>query len=151
LFIYFSVPGRKPGKFLGQDMLPSIILHGYYYRYKVRSKSEILCGAKRRQNDEAQAGASKKKVGNMRQVYCVTKKKFFATATPEEMKRQLRFNESKDKEDLEDLHRILQCRLRSEKFSKFRSMAYFEPHLHKYRYLLENNADSIANFLVNTF
>lgn len=47
-----SVPGRKPGKFLGQDTLPGTIIHAYYYRYKVRSmQAGILRRAKRTRED----------------------------------------------------------------------------------------------------
>jgi hypothetical protein len=60
-------------------MLPGTILHAYYYRYKVRMlQAGILTGAKRIQNnpDEKVSEAEKQ-----RQVYCVTKRKFFSKAT----------------------------------------------------------------------
>jgi hypothetical protein len=91
-------------------MLPSTILNGYYYRYKVRLHSEgILSSAKRIQDDPS---GSICRAAKHRQVYCVTKRKFFATASPDELKRELVFNEGQDEEEKEDMHRILQCRIR---------------------------------------
>lgn len=45
-----------------------------------------------------------------RQVYCVTKTRFFSTATPDEMTSTLVLYSGQ--EDREDVHRIIQARLR---------------------------------------
>jgi hypothetical protein len=91
-------------------MLPSTILHGYYYRYKVRLlKAGILTKAKRIQADPQESVV---KAANQRQVYCITKRKFFAMATKAEMEQDLDFSSAQDQHDKDEMHRILQCRLR---------------------------------------
>jgi hypothetical protein len=42
----------------------------------------------------------------------VNKRKFYATATEEEMERTLWFYEGQDEKDKEKAHQILQCRIR---------------------------------------
>jgi len=104
----FAVPGRKDGKYEGQDTVPGAILNGYYYRYKKRLLQDgILSTAKRIKEDPL--GAVSKAVKH-RQVYCVSKRRFFATATQEEMNRGLALLNGK--EDKDDIHRIIQCKLR---------------------------------------
>jgi hypothetical protein len=83
-------------------------LHGYYYRYKTRlTKEGILSGAKKIKEDPLETVS---KAAKQRQVYCVTKRKFFAIATQDEMNGPLVLFEGQ--EDKEDTHRIIQCRLR---------------------------------------
>jgi hypothetical protein len=109
-YFFLSVPGRKPGKFLGKDMLPGVIMHAYYYRYKKECIQEgILTGAKRMRADPDDKVIEAYK---NRQVYCVTKHKFNATATKEEVNREVWFYKGQDKKDKEDAHRILQFRIR---------------------------------------
>jgi hypothetical protein len=91
-------------------MLPSTILHGYYYRYKTRlQKENILAVAKAIKDDPLGEVAKAKK---QRQVYCVTKRKFFATASPAELTKELVFYDGQDQDEKDELHRILQFRLR---------------------------------------
>lgn len=91
-------------------MLPSTILHGYYYRYKVRLiKAGILAGAKRIQADPLE---NVRKAAHQRQTYCITKRKFFAQATQAEMERDLAFSSAQTPEEKDEVHRIVQCRLR---------------------------------------
>jgi hypothetical protein len=70
-------------------------------------KEGILSAAKRLQKD---TGPVKKDFVKQRQMYCVTKRKFFSLATKEEMDMEVHLYEGQ--EDKEDAHRILQCRLR---------------------------------------
>lgn len=88
--------------------MPGTIRHGYYYRYKVRlTKAGILSAAKRIKEDPLEAVS---KSAKQRQVYCVSKRRFFATATPDEMNSVLILYDGQ--EDKEDVHRIMQARLR---------------------------------------
>jgi hypothetical protein len=88
--------------------VPATILHGYYYRYKTRLLKEgILTASKRIKEDPLEAVS---KSAKQRQVYCVTKRRFFATATPDEMNSVLVLYNGQ--EDKDDVHRIIQCRLR---------------------------------------
>jgi len=91
-------------------MLPGVIQHAMYYRYTLLCKQEgILIGAKRMKADPDDKVIQAYK---NRQVYCVTKHRFNATATKEEMKREVWFYEGQDKIDKENAHRILQFRIR---------------------------------------
>jgi len=67
-------------------------------------KEELLSRA-----NKIKEGVASKTVKH-RQVYCVTKEKFHSTATPDEMKSRLVL--CSDQEDKEDVHRIIQARLR---------------------------------------
>jgi hypothetical protein len=95
-------------------MLPATILHAYYYRYKVRMlKAGILNGAKRVQADPLE---NVSKAEKMRQVYCVTKRKFFCMVTKAELERELFLFDGTDQQDVqskEKFHEILQCKLRT--------------------------------------
>jgi hypothetical protein len=90
--------------------LPTTILNAYFYRYKVRLCKDGILNAAKKLQDEPVAGSSKKKNSKLRQVYCVNKRKFFATASEDEMKKVLVLDANQ--EDKEDAHRILQCRIR---------------------------------------
>ncbi len=90
--------------------MPSIILHAYYYRYKIQNKTEILNAIKRRMENDGEAGDTKKKrEGKKPQVYCVTKKKFYASASKDEMEGEVSFSGDLERSDV---HRILQCKMR---------------------------------------
>jgi hypothetical protein len=91
-------------------MLPGVILHAYYYRYKKECHQEgILIRAKRMLADpDVKVSEAYKN----RQVYCMTKHKFNATAKKEEMGRKVWFYEGQDQKDKEDAHRILQFIIR---------------------------------------
>jgi hypothetical protein len=108
VIIFVSVPGRKPGKFEGRDTLPYIILNGYAYQFKKRMVKEgILSAAKRIKDDPREAVAKSLK---LRQVYCVSKRRFHAEATKEEVNSDLALYLAQ--EDKGDFHRIVQHRLR---------------------------------------
>ena len=107
LNIFSLVPGRKPGKFEGRDTLPSKINNQYYYQYKTRlTKEGILSAAKKIKQDPL--GAVKKSA-KQRQVYCVSKRRFSAEATQEEMDSPLVLYDGQ--EDKDNIHRIIQCRI----------------------------------------
>ncbi len=85
-------------------------MNGNQYRFKIKLQKEgILTAAKNiKQNPDDVAS----KVGKQKQVYCVIKRNFYATATPEEMAMELVLREGQAKEEKEMVHRILQSRMR---------------------------------------
>ncbi len=87
-----------------------MLLSGYQYQYKKRlMKAGILAAAKRIQADPLE---SISKAAKQRQMYCITKWKFLSKATEVEMKKELAYFEAQNQHERDDIHRILQCRLR---------------------------------------
>ena len=87
--------------------MPATIQNGYFYQFKNRQKKEeILSAAKRIREDP---GGAVSKSAKLRQVYCVSKRRFYAEATQDEMNTLPVFKNGLD--NLEDVHRIIQCRL----------------------------------------
>ena len=91
-------------------MLPTTLLNGYQYQYQKRlRKAGILSEAKRIKADPLE---NVSKAESQRQVYCITKRKFYAMATKDEAQRDLVFSSGQKKQDREEVHRILQFKLR---------------------------------------
>jgi hypothetical protein len=104
------VPGRKPGKFLGRDMLPSTLLNGYKYQFKTRlTKNGIIAAAKRMKADPQDNIG---RMANQRQLYCITRWKFQTTATKAEMEGDLDFYNAQSQQERGEIHRILQSKAR---------------------------------------
>jgi len=72
-------------------------------------KQGILTAAKNIKNDPSGAVT---KAANHRQVYCVSKRRFFATATEEEVSGAGALVLSDGQEDKDNVHRIIQFQLR---------------------------------------
>jgi hypothetical protein len=91
-------------------MLPTTLMNGYQYRFFKRLRTAgILTEAKRIKVDPLE---NVSKAETQRQVYCITKRKFYAMATKAEAQRDLVFLSSQNKPDREEVHRILQFKLR---------------------------------------
>jgi hypothetical protein len=92
------------------DALPIIILDGYRYRNSRKLKSAIDAEIKRKLEAADREGENeiKEKQKRLKNMYLVNKVKFFSSATPEEIRRDL----SADGTDEGDTRRILQHRVR---------------------------------------
>jgi hypothetical protein len=78
------------------------------YNKKLVKEGTLLAAKKIKEDPSGAVNNSAKQ----RQVYCVSKRRHNVVATDEEMNRVLVLHHGQDAKDKEDVHHIIQCRLR---------------------------------------
>lgn len=96
---------------LGRDTLPYAVKDGFRYRHALPLKEKIQQEIAKKRAAGEDVSQPKKKA-KKKEVYLVNKAKYYSEVTDEEGAREIDLNSAKCQEELEDMHRLLQHKVR---------------------------------------
>jgi hypothetical protein len=96
----------------GRDVLPFAIKDGFRYRLSLIRKGDIEEAIKKRKAGGEDTIQMKKKAKKLKEVYLVSKTKYYAEASAEELDRELVLDGLEDNSEIQEIHRIIQYKVR---------------------------------------
>ena len=122
MILPISVPGQEPAKWQckkGKKRLSGLagkIAYDYHYRYRQLKEEEEEEKDKTDSDGDVDSengagGKTKGRVPKKKDMYIVTKHKWYSTASKAELNMELDFNSAIPAIPLNDIHRIIQCKI----------------------------------------